>query len=458
MHPPSRLVKTTGVAMALALAGCGASTTAASPPSGSSSFTPLPGNQQVAISLESYILAEGAAPTSALRGMIGDFERIHPNIHVTARAPSGGISNASSIVGSLQRDEAAGNAPDVEQGTFDGLSYLATGLGAVDLTKRIGPAAIAANYGGDHPYATAVTRLGMVGGETYGVPWTLSTPILFYNADLFSGAGLDPKHPPTTWQEVQQDAVAIKKATGMGGIANGCVGSASLGSDWCLQAIVDSAGGHVLSSTSGGKVTLDSAGNVKALSVLQGVADAGAMPNLSSSQATEEFGTGQVAMLLQSSAIQGQLLKTSAGHFTVDAAEMPGFGTTAPVPTSSGSGLFILSKDPVRQRAAWELIQYLTGDRAETTITENIGYPPLRPTLVDDARYLQSWSGTQPLLTPNLAQLSHISPWRAYPGPNFSQIETLFLNDASKVVFENANPAQTMGQAQSQASGLVGPA
>jgi multiple sugar transport system substrate-binding protein len=47
-----------------------------------------------------------------------------------------------------------------------------------------------------------VTRLGVVNGDIYGIPWTLSTPVLFYNTDLFKAAGLNPQSPPTTWSQV----------------------------------------------------------------------------------------------------------------------------------------------------------------------------------------------------------------------------------------------------------------
>jgi sn-glycerol 3-phosphate transport system substrate-binding protein len=44
-----------------------------------------------------------------------------------------------------------------------------------------------------------------VGGKLNSVPWNNSTPLFYYNKDMFTAAGLDPEKPPTTWQELEAD-------------------------------------------------------------------------------------------------------------------------------------------------------------------------------------------------------------------------------------------------------------
>ncbi|HET6348524.1 MAG TPA: extracellular solute-binding protein [Candidatus Krumholzibacteria bacterium] len=39
-------------------------------------------------------------------------------------------------------------------------------------------------------------------GNAYGLPWLQGSRALFYNRDLFRQAGLDPDHPPDTWDEL----------------------------------------------------------------------------------------------------------------------------------------------------------------------------------------------------------------------------------------------------------------
>lgn len=56
-------------------------------------------------------------------------------------------------------------------------------------------------------------------GKLYGFPRQAYAMGLHYNRDLFEAAGLDPDSPPTTWDEVREDAKAISDATGKAGYA-----------------------------------------------------------------------------------------------------------------------------------------------------------------------------------------------------------------------------------------------
>jgi multiple sugar transport system substrate-binding protein len=66
-------------------------------------------------------------------------------------------------------------------------------------------------------------------GKIYAVPHDLDMSVLFYNKVLFQKAGLDPNTPPTTMQEVYEDAVKINKLGGgihgyfFGGDCPGCM-------------------------------------------------------------------------------------------------------------------------------------------------------------------------------------------------------------------------------------------
>ena len=54
-------------------------------------------------------------------------------------------------------------------------------------------------------------------GVTFGVPANAGALVLWYNADLFKKAGLDPSKPPNTWDEFVAYAKAIKEKTGVKG-------------------------------------------------------------------------------------------------------------------------------------------------------------------------------------------------------------------------------------------------
>ena len=51
-----------------------------------------------------------------------------------------------------------------------------------------------------------------VAGNLLSFPFNASTPILYYNKDLFRAAGLDPEKPPKTWPEVGEAAKKLREA------------------------------------------------------------------------------------------------------------------------------------------------------------------------------------------------------------------------------------------------------
>jgi multiple sugar transport system substrate-binding protein len=190
--------------------------------------------------------------------------------------------------------------------------------------------------------------------------------------------------------------------------------------------------------------------------MLGGLGHSGAMVNLSNTQTVQEFAQGKLAMVLNSSAAQASLAAAAGPAVQLMDTGLPSFGSAPSVPTNSGSALAILSRTPDKQQAAWELIQYLTSDTAYTTITKQVGYAPLRTSLVGDPRYLPMGSQAQALAQPNLGQLSRLVAWQDYPGPNFAQVEQLLEDAVSSVAFQGQSAASALAKAQGEAKALLG--
>jgi multiple sugar transport system substrate-binding protein len=458
-----------GIALAvvpiIALAACSSSSSGTSAASGSApasgsaassgtAAASIPANQKVTITFESYNLSSVGPWQTTFKTLISQFEKKYPNITVTAQKPSVGTGNGvTDAVQGLYTEIAAGKAPDVAQETFGDQNFVVNDLKADSLDQTVGSQAVQANFGGSYPFAASAKTLGDVGGQTYGVPFVFSTPVLYYNASLFKRAGLNPNSPPTTWAQVKTDALAIKAKTGKAGAYIDCL--TQVAGDWCYQALVDSNGGSVLSSN-GSQLTFGHAPAVQAVTMAQDLVNTGAMPKLTQLQAYPDFAAGNMGMLLESSSLQGVFQKgAQSGNWQLADAPMPGYGSKPTQPTNSGAALYMFSKDPVKQRAAWDLISFLTSSQAYTTISENIGYLPLRTGLVNDPSGLQSWNKANPLLAANLSQLSRLQPWVAFPGNNYVQIQNDMMNAVQSVVFQDANPTSTLAAAQKTASSLL---
>ncbi len=450
-----------GVAAALALAltaaACGDNSSSTSSTQPSTVVPELRPDQQVSITFESYNLSQAGAWTDTFTDLINKFQTAHPNIKVKAQKPATATASGygSASAASIQRQIAAGNPPDVGQLVFGDLRYAVKGLGATPLDDVVGRDAVQANFGGAHPFAPTARTLGDVDGKTFGVPFVFSTPILYYNASLFTQAGLDPAKPPTTWAEVKTAALAIKSKTGKDGVYIDCLTKKS--GDWCYQSLVDSNGGSVISSDQT-RLGFADAPAVDAVKMAQDLVQSGASPKLSQEQSYPAFARGEIGMILESSAAEAVFRKgttTANPPWELRAAYEPSFDGKKVQPTNSGAALLMFAKDPAKQRAAWDLIKFLTSDEAYTEITSKIGYLPLRTSLLDDPTALKDWAAKNPLIKPNIDQLARLQPAASFPGDNYVQIRDGMLDAVEKVVYSGADAQSTLSAAQDQATKLL---
>lgn len=411
-------------------------------------------NQQVSIVFESYNFGLAGTWTDTFNALIGEFEKQHPNIKVQPQKPQGSDPNpAHDAASSVQTEAAAGNPPDVAQLGFDTLDFAAEQLGAKPLDDLVGKNEVNSEFGGQFPYTGTIRTIGNLDDKTYGVPFVLSTPVLYYNASLFRQAGLDPDNPPKTWDEVQQDGQKIKQATGKDGAYVDCLTRSA--SDWCFQSLVRSDGGRVLSADRK-SLAFGEQPTIQAVQAMRNMVNADAMPKLSQVQAVAAFPRGDLGMMLESSAAQGGFIKgAQGGNWELRAAPMPSFTGKPAVSTNSGAALFIFAKDPAKQRAAWDLIKFLTSPQAYDMITSKIGYLPLRLGLLDDPAHLKQWAAQNPMIKPNVDQLAHVEPWVAFPGNNFEQIRDTMMDAVEKSVFQNADPQVALPAAQQQMTPLL---
>ncbi|WP_430333654.1 ABC transporter substrate-binding protein [Rhodococcus sp. ACT016] len=448
--------RTTGLALlslatALTVAGCATGTAASNSASGG--LVPeLDPNQNVQITFESYNLTQAGPWTDTINGLIADFEAEHPNIDVKAQPPQGTSAAGSGTASSVQTQLLAGNPPDVAQLTFDTLDFAVNELGAKSLDSLVGTDAVQEHLAGAHPYHPRAATLGDWEGETYGMPYVFSTPVLFYNASVFQKAGLPADTDLSTWPKVAEAAKKITATTGKPSLTISC---AVKGGNWCMQGLFRSAGGNVLSEDRS-TVEFASDESLQAVQMLRDLYDQGVLANQDSAGQMESFMKGDTAIQLQSSAIQGMLLGASkAAGWELRAAAMPAFEGREAVPTNSGSALFVFAQDPAKQRASWELIKFLTSDHAYTQISSKIGYLPLRTSLTTDPAGLKSWADGNPLLAPNLGQLDRLEPWQSYPGNSYVQIDDILATAIEESVFYGKNPAATLSAAQQRAQDLL---
>nr|WBO81765.1 sugar ABC transporter substrate-binding protein [Streptomyces sp. SBE_14.2] len=135
-------------------------------------------------------------------GLIADFEKKYPGTHVKwVDQPAEGYADK------ISADAAGGTLPDVVNVSPDLVAPLAKAGLALDLDKDAG------QYKKEYlEGAWASHRIPGMSG-TYAFPWYLNTGPLFYNKSLFKKAGLPADRPPTTYDELFEDALTIAEKT-----------------------------------------------------------------------------------------------------------------------------------------------------------------------------------------------------------------------------------------------------
>ena len=138
--------------------------------------------------------------TDYFNRVISEFEVENPGITVRwVDVPWGDMQ--SKILTAVS----AGTAPDVVNLNPDFASQLASKEAWLPLDERIPTE-------DKSLYLSKIWNANTLNGESFGIPWYLTTRVTLYNTDLFEAAGLT--EPPTTYEELAIAARQIKEATG----------------------------------------------------------------------------------------------------------------------------------------------------------------------------------------------------------------------------------------------------
>src|SRR4051794_32643832 len=190
-------------ALSLLLAACmpGPAPAASDPAGGAAAsksaayLPPLQTDRQITIKFENYNLASAGLGRDATLEMIASFEAAHPNIKVETKA-----TGSEEMFPSIQAQMVAGDPPDIAQLVLREWDLNVEFLQPQDLKMLVPPDELAAHLQGQYPIHPRAVKLTERNDKLQGLPYVFSTPTLFYNADLFKQAGLDPEKPPRTWE------------------------------------------------------------------------------------------------------------------------------------------------------------------------------------------------------------------------------------------------------------------
>jgi len=296
-----------------------------------------------------YPVDLGGGLAKVVDGLVGDFNKTHPDIQVTATY----TGNYDVTLQKIQASKLAGTLPDVAVTEISSVPVLGA-LGAAQPVDEL-----IASSGGkqflDRFWPSMLLNC-TYGGKVYGVPFQRSTPVMYYNKDAFAEAGLDPEKPPVTWDELTSVAQKLTKHDGERTTRWG-IELPLEAFNWFYYAVTYANGGETLTAD-GTKVLWDQPKNVEALQFWHDLVNEYKVTPAYTpwNDGPQEFAAGKTAMVWHSTGSQAFMRQNVKFHWGLGRIpKHTQFG-----PPSGGGNMLMYATDPTRRKAVWTFITWMS--------------------------------------------------------------------------------------------------
>jgi len=404
-------------ALCLGVMGCGGSQTAQK-------------SSGKKVQIEYWHVASESFGGATVKELVDDFNKKHPDIEVTAKYNP---DMYKGLTQNLQAAMASGKNPDVVQMGYSFLNYANDNLKYTDLNDLAKQDDKDKNFLKDNFLPNVLQLAQTDDGKQIGLPYSVSVPVLYINPDLFKQAGLDPDNPPKTWSEVQKDARIIKDKTGNPGFF-----MQEYADNWAQQAIIESNGGHMLKKENGKTLAaFDSPEAAQAYQLLADMVKDGSGLHATNEEGFQAYLSGKLGMVCTTIGKRANFEKSA--NFKVVAAPFPVFDGKARKVPAGGNFLMCFSKDPAKQKAAWEFIKYLESNEALTKWSTGTGYLPPRKGMDKEGAFKKVIDSNKNIQAA-LSTMPDLVKWASFPGQNGLKAEQLLI-DVRDVILSGKEPA-----------------
>ncbi|OFP64711.1 ABC transporter substrate-binding protein [Corynebacterium sp. HMSC074C01] len=206
----------------------------------------------------------------------------------------------------------------------------------------------------------------------YGVPYSRSTNLMYWNTDDLKAAGLPTDRGPKDWEEFDEWATKIKDKLDKPAIT---VPDGSNYLDWYFHGMIWAFGGSYSDEWDPNFTSKES---IEAGKFLQDQVKAGHIEI--STDPTVAFGSGKASGLLESTGSLGGLKETATIPFITT--YLPGPGPSA---ATGGAGLAVPAGISDERKAnAVKFIDFLTNTENTIKFSQKTGYMPVRKDALDD--------------------------------------------------------------------------
>ncbi|HET7558446.1 MAG TPA: ABC transporter substrate-binding protein [Limnochordia bacterium] len=338
----------------------------------------------------------GGGTGKAFQQIVADFKAAHPEIAVD-------LVYAGGYGAGLQKAQvawAAGNAPNVamfeqtratifeDTGALLPLEPFIKGPNGIDINDFYPPMRATVTY---H-------------GTIYGLPYNPSTPLMYYNRDLFRSSGLAPE-APHTWQQLKDDSAKIARDK------NGDGKQDTYGMDfyawgWMLEAWLGENGAQVVSDD-GKRFVFNSPKAVEAMQWLQDFVNKEHLGTAHGGYPM--FWAGNLAMGERSTAsLAGNIASAKKNNVDMDVAPLV---CNAQCYAPIGGGNFVLFNTGTaeQKQAAWTFLKFITSAEEQVKFSIASGYMVSRRTAFALPQ-MQSFFSSNPMYAVTYKQLDYAHP------------------------------------------------
>ena len=227
----------------------------------------------------------------------------------------------------------------------------------------------------------AFLNYNTVGGVLWGLPFNNSVPILYYNKDLFTAAGLDPENPPKNLDELLVAARALTSSPDASGLPTQWGLNTTTDTHWFLSAMILENGGQIVNADENQMLYNSPA----AVAMLQAWSDwvntYKVMPANQHQEALSDFLAGKLGMLIGSTSVVTSV--QSQATFSVGTAMFPAVGINRQVPLGGGSLAIFKNEDTRITAASWEFVKFMVSPDNSLSLTTHTGYIPIYADALD---------------------------------------------------------------------------
>jgi sn-glycerol 3-phosphate transport system substrate-binding protein len=276
-------------------------------------------------------------------------------------------------------------------------------------------------------------------GRHWALPYARSTPLFYYNRDVWQRAGL-PDRAPQTWDEFEQWAPALAQVAGAPPLG---LGKGTSWTAWWFCNLMWGQGGAYSDEWT---VTLDRPATLEAGEYLRSMVNDRRVAAVSATDYVADFTAGVSACTMASTGSLRDILEQA--QFEVGTGFLPQ-GPAGPGCPTGGTGIAIASaKSPEQQLAAGMFLKFLTEPAQTAHFSAGTGYMPVRTSAIESPEMAAVYA-ERPQARTAVDQLAttRVQDWARTFVPSGDQYLTTALE---QIMLQNENPTTAFSAAAAE--------